>query len=77
MTPDQLARRNAAIRLAWEDPLRLALARKAGSKRSSREAYNAYYREYRKRKKVEEHHDHILTDVCNAESRDILDSSDC
>lgn len=57
MTPEQLARRNAAIRLTWEDPLRRALMRarkeKAGSKRSSRKAYNAYYRAYRKRKKEE------------------------
>ena len=27
MTPEQLEARNAAIRLAWDDPLRLALAR--------------------------------------------------
>lgn len=54
MTSEQLARRNAAIRAAWDDPLRRALMRakkeKPGSKRSSDEAYNAYYREYRKRK---------------------------
>jgi hypothetical protein len=53
MTPEQLERRNAAIRRAWDDPLRLALARKPNSKRSSQEAYNAYYREYRRRKRQE------------------------
>jgi hypothetical protein len=56
VTPEQLKARNDAIREAWEDPLRLALARmktKPGSKRSSREAYNAYYRNYRKVQKDE------------------------
>lgn len=53
MTPEQLKRRNEAIRKAWDDPLRRALMRakkeQPNSKRSSDEAYNAYYREYRKR----------------------------
>lgn len=55
MTSEQLARRNAAIRAAWDDPLLRALVRakmeKPGSKRSSRAAYNAYYRDYYRRKK--------------------------
>jgi hypothetical protein len=51
MTPEQLEARNAAIRAAWEDPLRLALARKPDSKRSSPEAARAYYRDYYRRRK--------------------------
>lgn len=54
MTPDQLKRRNLAIRAAWEDPLRRARMSakktKPGSKRSSRKTFNAYYRAYRKRR---------------------------
>jgi hypothetical protein len=57
MTPEQLERRNAAIRRAWDDPLRRALLShlktKEGSRRSSRAAYNAYFRAYRKRKNDE------------------------
>lgn len=55
MSPEQLAARNAAIKSAWEDPLRRAFMaakkRKPGSKRSSREAYNAYMRAYRRKKR--------------------------
>ena len=59
MTPEQLARRNAAIKAAWDDPLLRAIVRakmeRPGSRGSSQEAYNAYFREYlrewRKRKK--------------------------
>ena len=55
MTAEQLARRNAAIRAAWDDPLLRAThmkhLRKEDSKRSSDEAYNAYYRDYRRRKR--------------------------
>jgi len=61
MTPEQLARRNAAIAAAWDDPLVRALASarmsKPGSKRSSQESYNAYYREYRKRRKAKLKHE--------------------
>lgn len=57
MTTEQLARRNEAIRKAWDDPLLCALARaakqKPNSKRSSRSAYNAYYKAYRARKRRE------------------------
>ena len=57
MTREQIEARNAAIRAAWDDPLRRALMSavksKPGSKRSSRKAYNAYYRAYRKRKKIQ------------------------
>ena len=56
MTPEQLAARNAAIRAAWDDPLRRALMRakkeKPDSRSSSREAYNAYFRNYRARAKM-------------------------
>lgn len=55
MTPEQLTARNAAIKLAWEDPLLRAVVaakkRKPNSKRSSRAAYNAYMRAYRRRKR--------------------------
>jgi hypothetical protein len=55
VTPEQLEARNAAIKLAWDDPLRRALMSaaksKPGSKRSSKEAYNEYYRRYRKRRR--------------------------
>jgi hypothetical protein len=56
MTPEQIARRNEKIRQAWEDPLRIALARasrqKDGSKRSSEQAYREYYRRYRHKQKT-------------------------
>ncbi len=49
MTPEQITSRNEKIRRTWNDPLKLALARKEGSKRSSEAAYRAYYREYLRR----------------------------
>lgn len=56
MSPEQLAARNAAIKAAWDSPLRRELMaakkRKPGSKRSSREAYNAYMRAYRRKQRV-------------------------
>ena len=53
MTPEQLEARNTAIRKAWDDPLRRALASaqktKPGSKLDmTRKEYNAWYREYRR-----------------------------
>jgi hypothetical protein len=56
MTRDQIDRRNAAIRAAWDDPLRRALMsakKSAGGRRRSREATNAYFRAYRARVKPE------------------------
>lgn len=51
MTAEQLERRNAAIRMAWECPLLRALASKAKGgltgRRRSRAAINAYFRDYR------------------------------
>lgn len=53
MTGEQLAKRNQAIRQAWDDPLRRAVARARASKlisrNVSREAFNAYHRNYRRR----------------------------
>jgi hypothetical protein len=55
MTPDQIRRRNDAIRRAFDDPLIRALmsAQKGGltGRRKSRAATNEYFREYRKRKR--------------------------
>jgi hypothetical protein len=56
VTAEQLAARNAAIRRAWDDPLRRALMsakkQKPGSRASSREAFNAYFRDYRRRRRA-------------------------
>lgn len=53
MTAEQLASRNAAIKRAWDDPLRRAIARarrvKVIARDASPKAYNAYHRNYRKR----------------------------
>lgn len=53
MTAEQLASRNEAIKRAWDDPLRRAIARARASKiisrNASRDAYNAYHRAYRQR----------------------------
>ena len=56
MTADELKRRNAAIRAAWDDPLRRALARKRGILQrggdpdgaTKRDDPAAYAREWRK-----------------------------
>jgi hypothetical protein len=51
--PEIRARRIEAIRKAWDDPLRLAMARYAAGmktgRRASQEAYNAYFRAYLKK----------------------------
>jgi hypothetical protein len=53
MSPEALEARNAAIRKAWDDPLRRALmsVAKGGvtGRRRSRAALNAYYRNYLKK----------------------------
>lgn len=56
LNPEIRKRRNAAIRKAWDDPLRRAIERarnptQPGSKRSSRKAFNEYYRQYRRKKR--------------------------
>ena len=56
MTPAQLEARNAAIRAAWDDPLKRALMRRRTERtqfkqrgpKLAKDDYNAYYRAYMK-----------------------------
>lgn len=73
MTPAQLAARNAAIRLAWDDPLLRAQASAAKMKPGSkllmtREEYNAWYRDYLKKWRAKRKNGGLVISAVSAEA---------